>query len=162
MILPRYEAFRPAFAVPAAPTDIDGLPVWPVANLRINGFTNTFTYPVTWALPPDPQPSDPATMTVTCNAQRTDVTDGTTYFWYLSQRTDDATKQALSVTQPDGTKSGTIVISTTTQAPKLVPGFDYTSIDGIAQLFRHTYLYVQRQSDQAIQYVNLSLVILPS
>lgn len=158
MIVPRWTAFRLAFALPGAVADSDGMLAWPLDHMRINGFANTIGL-TAFAYPPDRQPSDPATFTATCNAGRTDTADGTTYDWYLGQRTDDALSQVLTVTQPDLTRSGSILISTNTLTKRLIPSNNFVLPDSLANLFRRVDLYVQRKSDKAIQYLSLAVAL---
>ena len=158
MIYPRWTAFRAGMADVGALLDVDGMPAWPIAKMRINGFDATITM-TEWKLPDDPLPGDPAGMTVTCNGGATDAHDGTAYDWYLSQRTDDNTRQVLAISQLDATKSGTVDISTTALAARLVPSTNYVLPDAKANLFRRCDLYVQRQSDRAIQYLSLAVAL---
>lgn len=111
----------------------------------ISGFPATFVQGVSFRL--------------TVNAEATDAVSGThEYDWYLSQRTDDAAKQYLSIgaySLPDGqTRSGTVVISDTTVARSELSLVGTMSADQVQQLFRFCDVYVRRRSDGAIQWVN--------
>jgi len=66
---------------------------------------------------------------------------------------------SLAISQLDATKSGTIDISTTALAARLVPSTNYVLPDAKANLFRRCDLYVQRQSDRAIQYLSLAVAL---
>lgn len=147
MILPNYTTFRAFFAT-SATLAADGLEVWPVAELRSGGFTGGFTgiaKPIT-AFP----------ITISCNAQAAD--GGAAFNWYLSQRTDDPTKQYLSITQLSATQSGSVVLALTSLAVSELGLGSATAAVGEAELIRilkHCDLYVQRVSDDAIQHVLL-------
>jgi hypothetical protein len=125
----------------------------PTTNLvRSGGFDAGFTgidKPYLWQ-----------TMTVTVNNQAADAVYGVSdYHWYLTQRTDDASVQYLSIVQkPDSggqSFSGTVLIDHTATA---TAELGITGIPTMAQLrglFIHTELYCKRVSDGAIQWVDL-------
>ncbi len=147
MILPSYTTFRAWFATGSTLAP-DGLEVWPVAKVRSGGFTGGFSgiaKPIT-AFP----------ITVSCNAQAAD--GGAAFHWYLSQRTDDPTRQYLSITQLSATQSGSVVLALTALAVSALglagATADVTEGD-LIRILKHCDLYVQRVSDDAIQHVLL-------
>lgn len=147
MIVPNYTTFRAAFATSSTPA-LDGLEEWPVAELGSGGFTEGFSgisKPIT-SLP----------ITISCNGGGDD--SGTTYRWYLSQRTDDPTKQFLSITHPSALQTGSVVLALTALAVSALglAGATATLTEGdLIRLLKHVDLYVQRASDKAIQHVLL-------
>jgi hypothetical protein len=149
MILPNYSTFRAAFAVGSA-LAADGLEVWPVGNLRINGFDGGFIgipVPVT-AFP----------LTISCNGLVDDPSPGgiytTSYNWYLRQRDPGETgvNDLLNIAQHSDPKSGTVIINPSALGLSLYPTVNF---DSVLAMFRHVELYCQRLSDKAIQYVQL-------
>jgi len=129
MILPRYRLFRVAFALPGAPTDVDGLPQFPgLAKLRTGGFTGVGSPspPITSALAIQTNlvtPTDVAglralsvqtgyrgvnplpqafPLLLTCNAFAVDTTPGThEYRWFFSQRIEAEKHDPNPVVDPD-------------------------------------------------------------
>jgi hypothetical protein len=134
--------------------DPDGIEGWPVANVRAGGFDAGFTG---FTVPYDGNP-----MTITINAGAADASPGVDeYDWYLSQRTDEASNQYFTIVQaPDSggqSFSGSVVLDITTLAQTefgITPGTILTSAQ-LVNLFRKMSLYVQRRSDDAIQWVDL-------
>ncbi len=146
MILHTYAAFRAQFALPGAAIANDGMEEWPVAKLRSGGFTGLVTPTIT-AFP----------ILMTCNSGAVD--GGAAFDWYLSQRTDVAADQYLTITQFDPTKSGSILVGITeVNVLKLLPDVDGITIAypaSLTALLKNVHLYVQRRSDQAIQWIKL-------
>lgn len=148
MIVHTYAAFRAQFALPGATTANDGLPAWPVAKLRAGGFTGLVT-PIIAGFP----------LIVTCNAGVVD--GGIAFDWYLSQRTDITANQYFTVTQLTATKSGSIRISVNElNVLKLLPTATEFTVNNshpelLTPLLKNVHLYVQRRSDNAIQWIKL-------
>lgn len=153
MVIPRWSAFRLAFALPGALADTDGgpyLPVWPRAKLRTSGYDGTIVLPQPFTFP----------AVITVNGGLTNAAEGTMHHWFLSQRTENEARQPLLLRQEDRTRSGTVTLRLTSQASKLVPIGQATTEDSIRKLFKNTYLYAQRQGDKAIQYIDMTTAIL--
>lgn len=114
-----------------------------------------------------PTPYGGVAFEVTVNATAADSVYGVhEYRWYLSQRTDDSTKQYLSIaskTPTEGnTYSGTMsIVHSTLAYTDLGPGLsadefkDAMTPDLIIEIFRHCHLYCQRISDGSLQWVDL-------
>lgn len=155
-ILTTYAAFRNTFAVVAGLAN-DGLPIWPYAKLHVVGFTSTWTIPN--SLPSGFESG--TAWTITINGAVNDAVAGVSeYYWYLSQRTDDPTKQYFTISHPDvlpNTRSGTVNIVFSALGQSL-----YSTVDSsnISTLFANVDLYVQRISDDAIQHKMLLDVLL--
>jgi hypothetical protein len=133
--------------------DNDGYETWPILEVRAKAFTGGFTG--------IPQPYIGAAMTISCNGGAADTVAGTDdYDWYLSQRTDVASDQYLSIVQkPDivgASYSGTVIIDKTANADALIGSGD-VSIDDVYKLFKYCHLYVRRKivSSESIQWVDL-------
>ena len=97
---------------------------------------------------------------MTCNALANDAVPGADEFdWYLSQRTDAAAFQLLtiSVYNPGGgnTASGTVTLFRTALSITEIGPVTAQTPQRAEDLFRHTYLYVRRRSDRSIQWVDL-------
>jgi hypothetical protein len=129
--------------------EADGAEVWPIANVRAGGFSST------WSLAPRPITGFPAQLTV--NALATDVAAGSSYTWYVRQRTDEGTAQYLSVAHASLLSTGTITLSLTTKATtdlgvanlvKLTPEQQIRILRGVT-------VFCKRDSDGAIQLVDL-------
>lgn len=138
----------------------DGYEEWPgprsaeagrSSNLvRANGFDDGITgYPV-WF-------SEAALIDLTVNALAADAVSGVDeYDWYLSQRTDDPSKQFLQINQVPGF-SGSVQVAGTSLATselELTPGLPLNP-DKMAEMWRHSYVYCRRRSDGAIQWLDL-------
>ncbi len=140
--------------------DTDGRALWPIANVRAGGFDT--------GVSGIPNPYDPrvAPYTLTVNAGAADGSPGSDeYHWYLSQRTDSPASQYLSAIAftdaTSNTYSGSVVLNHTTLAETI---FGFTTSDALTpgqltQLFKYVHLYVQRVSDDAIQWVDLLRVM---
>lgn len=147
MILQSYTTFRHWFAT-ASTLAADGLEEWPIAKLRSGGFTGGFTGIA--------KPIAAFPVTVSCNGLAAD--GGAAFDWYLTQRTDDPTKQHLTVTQLSSTQSGSVVLALTALAVSELGLGSATSPvneDELRRVLAHCDLYVQRRSDDAIQHVLL-------
>jgi len=144
---------------------------WPVEYMRVGDTAAAFAGGITGFAS---TPYDGDAFILTCNAAAADAVYGTDeYDWYLSQRTDDAASQYLSIAQgPDGggpwpapqlSWSGACVITPTALAESKF-GFTVgaaTPIDPdvTRMLFRSCDLYVRRISDQAIQRADMLLKV---
>lgn len=159
MILARYTQFRARFAT-SSTLAVDGLPEWPTARTGIgNGWVTADVNgkPVgTISKPARPYAfTDGAPVSITCNGGLDDGDAGTTYDWYLSQRTDDPAGQCWRlVDAPSDANSGQVKLSLVeATARTLVPTGDLFAPDALAILAAACHLYVQRRSDMAIQFV---------
>lgn len=141
MVIANFSTMRLVFATTST-RGVDGYEIWPVENLLINGFDDGFT-----GLPV-PLTDLPITLSVDGSADGAEA-----YHAYLSQRTDDTSKQYLSLSLASG-KSGTWDISATSLLTDAYGAGPYTS-DQIRDIFRYCTLYVQRISDQSIQFLNI-------
>lgn len=130
--------------------ELDGMEQWPTTLIRANGFDDGFTPSVT--------PFSPFPLTLTVNGGITDASAGTSYMWYLSQRTETVASQHLTMTHADTAKTGTVTLALTSQAVADL-GLDSTTSSLNAgqriKLLTNVYVYCQRQSDKAIQQVGL-------
>lgn len=129
-----------------ATLDIDGYEIWPAAELRSGGFTGGFTGI------PKPITSFPITVSVDGQAN-----GAVAHNAFLSQRTDEPANRWLSITEATG-KSGTWTIGLTSRAMLdlgLLTASDPVSVDQLIQILNRVHLYVQRISDDAIQWVDL-------
>lgn len=150
MIVPTYAAMRGVFAAPAAVVSADGYLTFPgTAKLRTGGFTGLVT----------PTISAFAT-TITCNAGASDAVLGVhEYDWYLSQRTDVAASQCMTIAHGNPAKSGTVTITLIeAMVDRLLPGRTDEELledDSLAVIFRNVHLYVSRRSDRAYQWIRM-------
>jgi hypothetical protein len=130
--------------------ELDGMEEWPTDLVRANGFDGGFAASVL--------PFSPFPLTLTVNDGVTDATAGTSYTWYLSQRTDDATKQHLTMTHANTATTGTVTLALTSTAVADLGLASTTSSLNAGQrvkLLRNVFVYCQRQSDKAIQLAHL-------
>lgn len=140
--------FRAVFATSAS-ADADGMPTWPIASVRANSFTNGFTG--------IGRPIQAFPLTVSCNGGLSDIADSTTFNWYLSQRTDVAASQYMSITHAAGV-SGTVTIALTSKCVTdlgLSGVTDSLTEDQLVRILNDAHLYVQRASDDSIQWVDM-------
>lgn len=147
-VIATWPFFRAHFATSAS-TDADGMPTWPIAEVRSGGFTGGFTG--------IGRPIQSFPLTVSCNGGLSDIADSTTFAWYLSQRTDDAAAQYMSITHAAGI-SGTITIALTAKCVTdlgLSGVTDSLTEDQLVRILNDAHLYVQRAADDAIQWVDL-------
>jgi hypothetical protein len=149
VIIHNFITFRTRFATSAA-VGIDRLPVWPLANVRDNGFDTGLTG--------IPRPITAFPLTISCNAQASD--GGAAFDWFLSQRKDaaDVAEQYFTLTPFSATQSGTVTMALTAagvEALGLALSTSVLSEDQLREAIIHCTLYVQRRSDQAIQLVEL-------
>lgn len=137
--------------------DRSGWERWPVQYMRVGDTAATFAGGIT-GFSTKPYKGD--AIGLTCNGGAADsVYNADKYDWYLSQRTDDPTKQYLAVTRyPDGagptSYSGSCVVTVTAVAEAkfgFVAGAGPLDPDVTRMLFRGCDLYVRRIADQAIQ-----------
>lgn len=128
----------------------DGAEEWPRDNVRASGFSDT------WDMAPRPITAFPAIITI--NDGVTDSVAGTSYTWYVRQRTDDSSLQWLSVVHPDATKTGSIALLLTSKAVTDL-GIALTttklSTEQQRRVLRNVWLFVKRESDGAIQQIDL-------
>lgn len=145
--------------------DPDGVPEYPGAFASSNlvnsgGFTG-----LSGAI--DGVPYEGVEYEITCNSGAADSTKGDDLFdWYLSQRTDVAASQFLSLTQKASTAtqsfSGSVLLNHTSLATtKLGIAANSITAEAFIRLLRHTALYVRRRSDGAIQWVPLLETMMP-
>lgn len=156
MIIQRYADFRGIFALPGADIDIDGFEVFPVAKLRSGGFTGLTLVS---------SPANEVPFIVTCNAQAVD--GGAAFDWWLSQRTDDPTKQYLLITQAAANKSGTVSITfaptgsppfrVSQLLPEVTDPIEFLEAGNRKLIYKNCHLYVQRRSDKAYQWMTLDV-----
>ena len=130
--------------------ELDGMERWPITKLHTAGFDAAPSMST--------RPFSPLPITLSCNAGVTDVVAGTTYKWYLSQRTDIAANRYLLATHEDSTKTGTVQLALTSLAVTTLGLADTTSPLNAGQrahVFKHCRLFVQRASDRAVQAYDL-------
>lgn len=138
-----FTQFRSDFATSSGLL-VDGYERWPVDNIGLNGFAPTWTG-IT---------KIPFTMTVQVSLDGS-ANGAMLYRSYLSQRTDDATKQYLLAAETTG-KTGTWSLLPTALAIAdlelaiVGPGYLIDTEEKAAGLFRDVTLYVQRLSDDSI------------
>ena len=133
--------------------EADGMAQWPRAKMHTAGFD---AQPTVSARPFSPMP-----ITLSCNGGVTDATAGTTYKWYLSQRTDVVANQRLLLTHPDAASTGTVQLELTALAVSsldLGATTDPLNVGQRTLLLKHCHLYVQRASDRAIQFYDLGRI----
>lgn len=148
MILLRWYDFRYAFVDDHGAIGPDGVPDWGHQRIRANGFDDGFSG--------IPRPISTFPLTVSCDSEA--VTSVDAFHWYLSQRTDDASLQWLSITQSNPAQSGTVTLSLTAKCVSdmgLGSATDPLVEDQLIEILKHVSLYVCRTSDFAIQYVQL-------
>ena len=148
-VIANYTTFRAWFAT-SGTLDVDAMEVWPIAEVRSGSFTGGFSGIA--------KPIQAFPITVSCNGGATDVADATTYAWWLSQRTEDTGAQWLAMTEPTPGTSGTVSISLTAKCVTdlaLSGATDSLDDDQLQRILKHCALYVQRASDDAIQWVDL-------
>lgn len=130
--------------------EADGMAEWPRSKMHTAGFDAAPSMST--------RPFSPLPITLSCNAGVTDVVAGTTYKWYLSQRTDIAANRYLLATHEDSTKTGTVQLALTSLAVTTLGLADTTSPLNAGQrahVFKHCRLFVQRASDRAVQAYDL-------
>lgn len=145
MIILRYTDFRYRFQNGLG-TAFDGLEPWDPVMVRANGFDDGITglaKPIT---------AFPSNITIV-------GADGpSAYDWYLSQRTDEPSRQFIAVTQPDAALSGAIRLSLTALCVSelgLASATAAVSEDELRIILNNCYLYCLRTSDRAIQVFDL-------
>ena len=145
-VLASYTELRACFATTLDRAG-DGFEEWPSEELEAGGFTGGFTGVAA------PIAAFPIDVSVDGSANGSEA-----YHAYLSQRTDDAASQSFTIVRTSG-KSGTWTIALTSFGATSV-GLGSTtapvSVDQLTKLLKHVYLYVQRISDDAIQFLDLT------
>lgn len=145
MIVSNYSTFRALFATTTTRA-LDGFELWPSASLEASGFDDGFTGIDTPIL------SFPITISVDGLANGAEA-----YHLWLSQRTEVAADQYLSIALASG-KSGSWTISLTSKCVSDLGLGGATSTvtpDQLVEILRNCHVYVQRISDNAIQWVDL-------
>ena len=148
-VIASWPFLRSVFATSAS-VDADGMPTWPIAKVRSGGFTGGFTG--------IGRPIQAFPLTVSCNGGVSDAVASDTYYWYLSQRTDDPTAQYMAVTHSTAGTSGTVTIALTA---KCVTDLGLSGVtaslteDQLVRILNDAHLYVKRTSDDAIQWVDM-------
>jgi len=145
-VIASWTTMRALFASSAPTFDADGVETWPYHKMRANGFDDGITGV------PKPITSFPVTVTVDGQANGAEA-----YDIYLSQRTDDIASQYMQVDPVLG-KSGTWTIALTSAAVTalgLGSTTDQLTVGQVRRVTRHCAIYVQRQSDDAIQWLDL-------
>lgn len=120
--------------------DKDGVPTWPYASkVRAAGFAALQVTPVT------PSLSAPVVVHAAANCD-----------WYVSQRSDDPTKQLWTPSLGDTAETLRLTATAlaSTEAPSSV-GAPFILPGDMATLFRSVDVYARRQSDGSIQWVDL-------
>lgn len=136
--------------------DVDGAEAWPLDELHVTSpaFDDTWAK-VTLIF----QPVTKFPLVVTINASATDVDAGSSYTWYVRQPTDDPDLQWFSVVHSDLTRTGRITLSLTAKCVTdlgLSLASDKLSGDQQIRVLRGTTLFVKRDSDGAIQFIDLA------
>lgn len=145
MIVQTFPNFRAIFSV-SGTKGTDGHEGWPVQNPAFNGFLSATTGIVEWDV------SYSLPLTISVNAGANDAVLGTDeYDWYVSQKTDDPTKQYLSAAQP-AAKSGTLTLGLTALGDTTFPSLDESSVQ---RLFTNVTIYVQRRLGRAIRTLHM-------
>lgn len=148
MIYRSYSSFRYGFATSTVLRALDGYEYWPANMVRANGFDDgiAIAKPIT---------SMPFALSVDGLAL------GSTFLYdsYLSQRTDVTADQYLQVTEASG-YTGSWLLDLTEMAREkfgLSPSAASVDVneDQLIQALKHCAFYVKRQSDGAIQYLEL-------
>lgn len=130
--------------------ELDGMEKWPQDLVRANGFDDGFG--------PSATPFLQFPITLSVNGGVTDATAGTSYTWYLSQRTPIAANQHFTMDHADATKTGTVTLALTATAVSDAQLASATANVNVGQritLLNNVYIYCQRQSDKAIQRAHL-------
>lgn len=150
MIIDDYSVFRNHIN-PAGTPAPDGLPEFPVANMRAFGFDGGITSNPTSAFP----------LEITVNAYADDAVDGVDeYDWFVSQRTSVAANKPFTVYRldtPPTTRSGSIGIDMTAQTSAENP--DPFDLSTIPVLFFAVDIYAIRRTDKSIQRLDLASYI---
>lgn len=128
----------------------DGAEVWPTALVRANGFSSTFT--ITQA----PITLFPSQWTI--NNLATDVAAGSSYTWYLRQRTDDPDLQWLQAVHASALFTGTLYVTLTARAvADLGIATSTTKLTAAQQrrVLKGVTAFCKRDSDGAIQQIDV-------
>lgn len=166
MICHDYEQFRDVFAT-STTRDATGRKVWPASELvssagsatvYVTGGNGNLVHGAVGSVQESVGNGATFPWMFTVNGEAADSVFGTDeYDWFLSQRTDDVTKQYLSLTRDDAeyeddttptTQSGRVQLSLTSLGSSTF-GTTLTPAQ-LARLFDHVYVYAQRRSDDAI------------
>lgn len=148
MIIEDYATFR-ILANPGGAIGVDGLPEWPVASMRANGFDDGFAVTSTSHLP----------FGIVVLGPNIPVVDPIDYFdWYVSQGTTDAAKKPFVVTRGLSDTGGRIIFSLSSRAAEEFP--DPFDLSTIRVLYFGIDIYCIRRSDSAIQRFDLMKYLL--
>jgi hypothetical protein len=136
-----YSTFRALFATTATP-DVTGYEEWPFAEVRSGGFDDGFTGIDT------PIAAFPIEV---------DVGGGVDHHAYLSQRTDDTALQYLEITEANPATDAWTIALTAKCVSDLGLALTTSPVteDQLRRILANVTLYVQRISDNAIQFVNI-------
>jgi hypothetical protein len=172
MIVSNYAAFRTTFADVGATTAHDGFLEWPGESLlRTGGFTGTLSIRTGGVWVPFNGVAFPTASTFPDLPFRLSANDGASdsvygtdeYDWYVSQRTDVAANQYLTISRNDApassiSRSGSIMIDyDPTNVARLLPdhaGATFTDAE-LTLLLSRVHVYVRRRSDGAFQWTKL-------
>lgn len=153
-VVNRYTDFRSMFAEggvdPDATMALDGMQPWPVHLVRANAIPEV-------VLSDDTPDLNPLSLRLTINAEAVD--GGSAFDWYVSQRSDDPTKQWWLVSQYSALRSGTIVMDLSPVGLAelgLEDTLDPVTADQSAAAVKFVDVYCLRRSDGAIQRRDLS------
>lgn len=130
--------------------ELDGMEQWPLDLVRANGFDDGFT--------PDETPMSPFPMELTVNGNVADSVAGTSYKWYLSQRTETVASQHFTMAHADSAKTGTVTLALTSTAVAdlgLDSAADALNLSQRTKLLKYVYVFCKRDSDGAIQQAHL-------
>lgn len=146
-IINTYADFRAIFANggvdEAATMALDGFQPWPVANLRANSIPEIVL---------SSGPFTALSFRVSINAEAAD--GGSSFDWYLSQRTDDPARQWFLAYQYSALRSGTLSIELSAIGIAelgLDSSGDTVTADQAALALKYCDAYCLRRSDGAIQ-----------
>lgn len=167
-IFATYEQFRDGFAT-SATLDLAGRKVWPADKVQqafsfaapnaqtISGGNGGPILGASSLINESIQNGATFPWRITANGEQADSPSGTDLFdWYLSQRTDEVTRQYLRLYRLEGepswpfagTYSGTVYLGLTALGTST---FGATLTAGqLSQLFDHVFVYAQRKADDFI------------
>jgi hypothetical protein len=132
----------------------DGYETWPRALVRSGGFSDTWVF-----APAKPITTFGTGLALTINATATDAAAGSSYTWYLRQRTDDSALQwILPIHATPETITGTVRLTLTARCVSDLGLASATVKLTAAQqrrVLRNVWIFVKRLSDGAIQQADL-------
>jgi hypothetical protein len=146
MIIDNYSTFR-AHVNPGGTLAADGLPEFPVAQMRATGFDGGFVLSSTNTFP----------IVISCNANVADVGPADQYDWYVSQRTSESTNKPIEVVRKDDlptSYSGRIEIDLMPWAGDEYP--DPFGLSTIPVLFFAVDIYAIERTNKSIQRLDLA------